>query len=214
MPLTKEVLSDAISKAISLGTGRQFKQSVELIFAFTGFDKKAPEIRFRDAVVLPRGLGKQVRILVIADGGLKLAAQRLGVDALGSDQLKNMSKREIKKLARKYDWFLVSTDIMSLVGRTLGPALGPRGKAPIPVPPQADLGVLVKQYSNSTWLRNREQNWVGCRIGTEAMPVEDLAENAMAVVEYVKNKIKRPIEGLVKVYVKTTMGPSVEVPLA
>jgi len=211
MPLTKELLSDTIRKAVSLGTGRKFKQSVELVFTFSGFDKKAQEIRFRDAVVLPKGLGKPVRMLVVADGGMRLSAQKLGVDTLGTDQLRGMSKREVRKVARKYDWFLVSTDVMSLVGRVLGPSLGPRGKAPIPVPPQANLEALVKQYSNSTWLRNREQNWVGCRIGTEDMPADDLAENAMAVIEFVRNKIKRPLEGSVRIYVKTTMGPVVEV---
>lgn len=211
MPLTRELLVDTISKAISLGKGRGFRQSFELIFTFSEFDKKAPEIRFRDAVLLPKGLGKHVNILVIADGGMRLAAQKLGVDTIGTDQLRNMSKREIKRIARRYEWFLVSTEAMSLAGRVLGPALGPRGKAPIPVPPQANIEFLVKQYSSSTRLRNREQNWVGCRIGTEDMPVEDLAENAMTVIEFVKNKIKRPLEGSVRIYVKTTMGPALEV---
>ena len=211
MPLTKEILADAIGKALSLGGGRNFKQSVELIFTFMGFDRKAPEIRFRDSVLLPKGLGKSVKILVVADGGMRLAAQKLGVDTIGTEQLRSMSKRNVKSIARRYDWFLVSTEVMSLAGRVLGPALGPRGKAPIPVPPQANLEALVRQYSNSTWLRNKEQNWVGCRIGTEDMAVEDLAENAMAVVEFVRNKIKRPLEGSVRIYVKTTMGPNVEV---
>ncbi|MCX8208251.1 MAG: 50S ribosomal protein L1 [Sulfolobales archaeon] len=211
MPLTKEVLSDAIGKAIALGTGRRFRQSVELVFTFQGFDKKSPEIRFRDSVLLPRGIGRSAKILVVADGGMKLAAQKIGVDTLGTDQLRNLSKRDIKKIARRYDWFLVSTEAMSLVGRLLGPALGPRGRAPIPVPPQANLDLLVRQYNSSTWLRNREQNWVGCRIGTEDMSVEDLVENAMSVIEFVKGKIKRPLEGSVRIYVKTTMGPPVEV---
>lgn len=211
MPLTKEALADAISKAIDLGAGRNFKQSVELLFAFTGFDRKAPEMRFRDSVFLPKGLGKPVRILVVADGDMRLTAQRLGVSVLGTDQLRGLSKREARRTAREYDWFLVATEAMSLAGRILGPALGPRGKAPIPVPLHANLELLIKQYSNSTRLRNKEQNWVGCRIGVEDMAVEDLAENAMTVIEFVKNKIKRPLEGSVRIYVKTTMGPPVEV---
>lgn len=211
MPLTKDVLSETISRAISLGSGRNFRQSVELLFTFIGFDKKSPEIRFRDAVLLPKGLGKPVRILVVADGGMRSTAQKLGVDTLGTEQLRNLSKREIKRIARRYDWFLVATEAMSLAGRVLGPSLGPRGRAPIPVPPQANLELLVKQYSSSTWLRNREQNWVGCRIGAEGMSAEDLAENAMSVIEFVKSKIKRPLEGSVRIYVKTTMGPAVEV---
>jgi large subunit ribosomal protein L1 len=211
VPLTREILADSIRKAIELGKGRKFKQSVELVFTFKGFDKKAPEIRFRDAVVLPKSLGRPVRVLVVADGALRLAAQKLGLDILGSEQLRGMSKRDIKKIARRYDWFLVSTELMSLAGRVLGPALGPRGKAPIPISPQAPLETLVRQYSSSTWLRNKEQNWVGCRIGTEDLPLEDLVDNAMAVIDFVSNKIKRPLEGSVRIFVKTTMGIPVEV---
>jgi len=211
VPLTREVLADAIRRAIELGKGRRFKQSVELIFTFKGFDKKATEIRFRDAVVLPKGLGRSVKILVVADGALRLTAQKLGLDTLGSEHLRGMSKRDVKKIARRYDWFLVSTELMSLAGRMLGPALGPRGKAPIPISPQAPLEALVKQYSSSTWLRNKEQNWVGCRIGTEDLPLEDLVDNAMAVIEFVSNKIKRPLEGSTRMFVKTTMGLPVEV---
>jgi large subunit ribosomal protein L1 len=211
VPLTREELAGAIRRAIELGRGRKFKQSVELIFTFKGFDKKAPEIRFRDAVVLPKGLGKPVRILVVADGALRLAAQKLGLDTLSPEQLRGMSKREIKKIARRYDWFLVSSELMSSVGRILGPALGSRGKAPIPVSPQAPLETVVKQYLSSTWLRNKEQNWVGCRIGTEDQPIEDLVDNAMAVIEFVGSKIKRPLEGSTRIFVKTTMGFPVEV---
>ena len=209
--LTKEAIVDAVKKAIELGRGRRFKQSVELIVTFRGFHPKSPEIKFRDAIVLPKGLGKEPKVLVVANGDMLIKARELGIDALSDEELKNLSRREAKKLARKYDWVLVKADLMVFAGRILGPALGPRGKFPIPVPVNADIGAVVKRYKVTTRLRNKEQLWVGCRVGTEDMKAEDIAENIMTVLEHIKSKIKRPLESATKVYVKTTMGPPVEV---
>ncbi|MCD6324521.1 MAG: 50S ribosomal protein L1 [Desulfurococcales archaeon] len=211
MPLSKEVLEDAIRKAIELGSGRRFKQSVELQVVFKGVNPKDPEIKFREAVYLPKGAGKPSKIVVVADGEMLLKAREAGIDAYSSEEIKGMSKRQIKKLARQYDFVLVKADLMAQMGRILGPALGPRGKAPIPVPANADIAVIAKRYSNSVRLRNKEQAWVGCRIGTEDMSPSDLAENALAVIERIRAKYKRPFETTTKLYVKTTMGVPVEV---
>ncbi len=211
MALTKETLMDAIRKALDLGKGRNFIQSVELQVVFKGVSPKDPEIKFRDSIHLPKGTGKPSKVLVVANGDMLLKAKEAGIDALSDEEVLSMSRREIKKLAMKYDWVLVKADLMAKMGRVLGPALGPRGKVPTPVPVNADIVMIVKRYSNSVRLRNKEQAWVGCKIGTEDMDVEDLAENAMAVIEHIKNKFKRPFETSARVYVKTTMGPSVEV---
>ncbi|MCD6278472.1 MAG: 50S ribosomal protein L1 [Desulfurococcales archaeon] len=211
MPLTRKSLIDAVKKAIELGRGRNFKQSVELIVVFKGVDRKSPEIKFRDAVYLPNGLGKESKILVVADGDMLLKAKEAGVETLSADDVKALSKRAIKKLARTYDWVLVKADLMATVGRLLGPALGPRGKAPIPVPLSADIRVLIKRYRNTTRLRNKEQVWVGCRVGTEDMREEEIVDNIMAVIEHIKTKFKKPFETSTRVFIKTTMGPPIEV---
>ncbi len=211
MSLSKEVLVNAIRKALELGGGKGFKQSVELQVVFKGVSPKDPEVKFRDNVVLPKGVGKKPKILVIATGDMLVKARELGVDALKPEEVKGMSRRELKKLGRKYDWVLVRADLMAQMGRIVGPALGPRGKAPIPVPMSADISVFIKRFERSVRLRNKEQAWVGCKIGTEDMSPEDLADNALAVIEHIRGKFKRPLETSAKIYVKTTMGPPVEV---
>ncbi|RLG80674.1 MAG: 50S ribosomal protein L1 [Thermoprotei archaeon] len=211
MALTKEGIANAVRKAIELGKGRRFKQSVELIITFKGFSPKAPEVKFRDTIFLPKGLGKPPKILVIATGDTLLKARGAGIDAFSDGELKAMSRRELRKIAKSYDWVLVRSDLMASIGRVLGPALGPRGKFPVPVPVSADIVSVVKRYMNTTRLRNKEQLWVGCRVGSEDMEPEDIVENILAVLEHVKGKIKRPLETSTKIYVKTSMGPPVEV---
>jgi large subunit ribosomal protein L1 len=209
--ISKDSIKKAVLEAIKLGSGRRFKQSVELIVVFKGYDPKSPDIKFRDAVYLPKGLGKPPKILVIADGELLTKARELGIDVLSKEEVQKLSKRESKKIARKYDWFLVKSDLMTVVGKILGPSLGPRGKFPIPIQPSANLDAIIKQYSMSTRLRNKEQPWVGCRVGTEDMDPDDITENIMTVLEFIESKIKKPIESVCRVYIKTTMGEPVEV---
>jgi large subunit ribosomal protein L1 len=209
--ISKDSIKKAVLEAIKLGSGRRFKQSVELIVVFKGYDPKSPDIKFRDAVYLPKGLGKPPKILVIADGELLTKARELGIDVLSKEEVQKLSKRESKKIARKYDWFLVKSDLMTVVGKVLGPSLGPRGKFPIPIQPSANLDAIIKQYSMSTRLRNKEQPWVGCRVGTEDMDPDDITENIMTVLEFIESKIKKPIESVCRVYIKTTMGEPVEV---
>jgi large subunit ribosomal protein L1 len=130
------------------------------------------------------------------------------------EEIQSIDKKKAKKIASQCDWLLVKVDLMGVVGRVLGPALGPRGKAPIPVPANADIIAQINYYRSATRLRNKEQPFVSCRVGTENMRPEDLAENIVAILNYLENKIKMPLEQFVNyIVIKTTMGPPVRVDL-
>ena len=203
----------AIQLSIQVKKPWKFVQSVELIVTFRGVDvKKQQEFRFRDTVFLPKGLGKDLKICVVTDDALVQKALDAGAYmALGKTVLSKLDKKGAKKVADKCDWVLVKSDLMGLAGRVLGPALGPRGKAPIPFPPTADVSQLIARYKNAIRLYSKEQPWVGCKIGVEKMPIEDLVENAVAVLNYIEEKIKRPLLQVAKIYVKTTSSPAIEV---
>jgi len=208
---------DSLKKSIQLALQTKkpwkFAQSVELIVTFRGVDvKKQSEFRFRDTVVLPKGLGKKPSICVVTDDTTVQEALKAGASmAISKSELPKIDKKAARKIASKCDWILVKTDLMGVAGRVLGPALGPRGKAPTPFPPNADITQLVSRYKNATRLHSKEQPWVGCKIGVETMAVEDLAENALAVLNYIEEKIKRPLLEVVKIYVKTTSSPTIEI---
>lgn len=211
--IPREELLRKIRESLELGGGRRFVQGVDLQIVFKGIDPKSQEARFRDAVYLPKGLGKKNKICVVADGDMALKAKNSDVDLLITrEDLQNIDKKRAKKIASECDWLLVKTDLMGIVGRILGPALGPRGKAPIPVPANADIVAQINYYRSVTRLRNKEQLFVSCRVGSEKMSPEDLAENIMTILNYVENKVKQPLEQIVEyIVIKTTMGPPVRV---
>lgn len=204
-------IKNAVELAIRSKKPCKFIQTVELILTFKGIDvKKQPEFRFRDYVRLPHGLGKESRIcLVLEDELVNQYSDK--TKALPKSLIEGLDKKSAKKIAQQCDFVLVRANIMGLVGRVLGPALGPRGKAPIAIPMNVDIMKFVEQYKNMTVLRSKDQPWVGCAIGVETMTLDHLVDNAMAVLSYVEEKIKRPLSQVAKIYIKTTSSPAIEV---
>jgi large subunit ribosomal protein L1 len=100
---------------------------------------------------------------------------------------------------------------MPLVGKTIGPILGPRGKMPTPVPPNAPIDQIIQSHRKLVRVRVREQPVVQCRIGTEKMPDDKIAENALAVFSRIEAKLERGPKNIGRVMVKTTMGQPVKV---
>lgn len=209
----RSALRSAIQLAIETRRPWKFIQSVELIVTFRDVDvKKQQEFRFRDTLILPKGLDKESRICVVVDdASIQKAAEAGAYRAVGRSEVSKIDKKSARKIAQECDWVLVRADLMGQVGRVLGPALGPRGKSPIAVPVGADIASYIKQYRNAIRLYSKEQPWVGCRIGSEKMSVDTLVENAIAVLQYIEEKIKRPLLQISRIYVKTTSSPAVEV---
>ena len=97
--------------------------------------------------------------------------ERADLDALTG------KKKELRKLASDYDVFISEAPLMPLVGRILGPVLGPRGKMPIPVPPNADIAALIKKHRKTVVVRMRNQPIIQVSVGSQQMKDEELVDN-------------------------------------
>lgn len=204
-------LVEAVSKALSLGKPRRFKQSVDLVIVLKDVDLRSPEGRIREIVYLPKKPTKEPEVCVVAQGDMEVKAKVLGVTVLNREDLQKLrgNRKAVKKLAKKCDWVLVMAPLMGLAGGILGPALGPRGKAPTPVPPNADIEALINRFKTAVWVRTKNQPQIMVRVGTEDMKPEDIVENIKAVLSAVENKLGR--QKIAKIYIKKTMGPPVQV---
>lgn len=213
MPVyTRESLVNAIEKALALGKGRRFKQSVEMIIVLRDIDVKGQAGKIREFITLPKGRGKELSVCVVGDEELAVKAREAGAKTvLTSQDLQGLSKKQAKKIAEQCDWVLVRTDLMALTGRTLGPALGPRGKAPIPIPASANIPALIKRYMNTVVARVKDQPQIMVPIGAEDMSPGDLAENALAVLSVIEQRLPSGAGNIAKLVFKTTMGMPVEV---
>ncbi|RLI08047.1 50S ribosomal protein L1 [Candidatus Bathyarchaeota archaeon] len=213
MPIDEEAIVEALREARAKAKKRNFRQSVELLISLRDLDLRRPENRIREMVELPHGLGKEARVCVIASGDAALRAKKDGLDVLEREELEALAgdKKRAKKLARQYDYFVAEAPLMPLIGRVLGPVLGPRGKMPTPVPPTADFKAVVEKLKKTVRVVAWKAPNVYCKVGTEDMDDRALAENIDAVVRALEEKLPRGLKNIKSIYVKLTMGPAVEV---
>jgi large subunit ribosomal protein L1 len=214
MPLNMKNLLAAVKEVKSKSTERKFSQSIDLAINLQNIDMKKPEGRIQERIELPHSVGKEINICVIATGGMALKAKKAGASlVLEKAALEALvgDKKKQKDLAKNYDLFIAEAPLMPLVGRSLGASLGPRGKMPTPVPPNADIKEQIQKHQKMVLLRMRGQPVLQCRVGSEGMKDEEIAENVQAVVRRIEAKLKRGIKNFRSVYLKSSMGSSVKV---
>jgi len=216
LPLPKESLLNAVEEMKKNSPKKKFKQAIELVIRLKEIDLKKQEGKISETVVLPNPLGKPAKVCFIATGDLAVRAKRGGADLiLGRDDLDRLGreKKEARKIAREYEQFVSEAPLMPLVGKTLGPVLGPRGRMPVPVPPNVVVEDVLARQRRTVRIRVRDQPVVQCRVGTEDMPAEKIVENIEAVVAAIEGKLERGLGNIGSVAIKATMGPPIKVPL-
>jgi large subunit ribosomal protein L1 len=215
MPLDNKTISEAIKQAKEKSGKKKFNQTIDLILDIVEIDMKAPEGKITEIVELPHATGKPNKICVIASSGdfvvkaknstADHVVERADLDAL------NGKKKELRKLASDYDVFICEVPLMPLVGKTLGPVLGPRGKMPIPVPPNADLVGLINKHRKTVVVRMRAQPIIQVSVGSEQMKDEEIVDNTMTVLRVLDGKLKRGLKNVKYAFIKTSMGEPVKI---
>ncbi|PMP97287.1 MAG: 50S ribosomal protein L1 [Nitrososphaera sp.] len=212
MEMERDEILRLIRDARAKAGKRRLKQSFELYIVLDDNKVKKDEVQLNEIVALPHRFSEIPRIAVIAAGDSAVKAKDAGADSvIAPEEIDRLStnKGEVKRLVRSYDFFISEASLMSRVGRTLGKYLGPRGKMPVPVPGSAQMSSSIDRLRSSVRVRARGQFSISAKIGDEGMSDEELADNAMAVLEAVKNKLPQGEKAIKKVVVKT-MGEPVE----
>jgi large subunit ribosomal protein L1 len=210
----KQEILEAVKKAKEESKPRNFTQSVDVVITIKDLDVKKPENRIDEEVLLPNGRGKDVKIAFIADGELALQAKNAGANmVINKGELEEMGKdrKGAKKIANRHDFFVAQADMMPLVGRFLGPVLGPRKKMPKPVPATAKPEPIMERLKSTVKVRIKDQPVIQALVGTQDMEDELIAANIDAVLAVLDQKLEKGRNQIKSMYVKTTMGPVVRV---
>ena len=190
----------------------KFDGTVE-IHLRTGLDPRHADQQVRGVVLLPKGTGKQVRILVFAEGEADRLAREAGADHVGADDLID----QIQKGWLDFDIAMSTPSMMRKVGK-LGRVLGPRGLMPSP-----KSGTIVNDEDLRRVIEEARQGRVEFRvdktanihvpIGKASFAAEGLVENMAAVMEAIVKARPAAAKGsyIKKVTVCSTMGPGIKV---
>jgi large subunit ribosomal protein L1 len=204
----------AVNAAMENAPERKFQESVEIAINLRNIDMAQPKNRIDETMLLPNGTGVTEKIAVLGKGDITTQAKEAGVDLIiGAEEIERLGgePREARKIAEEYRFFLAETAVMPLVGRWLGPRLGPRGKMPTPIPPGTDIRPMVERLRNSVKFRTKDKKTFHVKVGNTGMDPEQIAENIDAVLKRVEGSLENGAMNIRSVYVKTSMGPAEKV---
>jgi large subunit ribosomal protein L1 len=188
----------------------KFDESVE-IHVRTGLNVRHADEQLRGTIALPHGLGKEVTIVVFAQGDKAREAEEAGADIVGAEDL----AKRVEEGFTDFDVAIATPDLMPLVGR-LGRVLGPSGKMPNPKVGTVTMDVakaVEEAKAGKVEYRTDRTAIVHLVIGKTSFDERALLENYAAVIEELVRAKPAAAKGkyLKTVTMASTMGPGVKV---
>jgi len=186
----------------------KFDETVDLVVRL-GVDPRHADQMVRGAVVLPNGLGKDVRVLVFAKGEKEKEATEAGADYVGAEDL----VAKIQGGWFEFDTAIATPDMMGVVGK-IGKLLGPRGLMPNPKVGTVtfDIGRAVKESkSGKVEFRVEKAGIIHAPVGKVSFDGEKLQENILALFDALMKAKPPAAKGtyVKKICLSSTMGPGV-----
>ncbi|MDQ2049110.1 50S ribosomal protein L1 [Natronolimnohabitans sp. A-GB9] len=204
-------IETAVARALEDAPDRNFTETVDLAINLRDLDLNEPSNRVDESVVLPSGTGQETRIVVIAEGETAVRAEEAADEVLSEDDVADLDDDEAKDMADETDFFIAEEAMMQDIARHLGTILGPRGKMPDPLAPDDDVVETVNRLKNTVQIRSGDRRTFHTLVGAEDMDAEDIADNIDVILRRLHADLEKGPQNIDAVYVKTTMGPSVEV---
>jgi len=186
----------------------KFDETVDVAVRL-GVDPRHADQMVRGAVVLPNGLGKDVRVLVFAKGEKEKEALDAGADFVGAEDL----VAKIQEGWFEFDTAIATPDMMGVVGK-IGKLLGPRGLMPNPKVGTVtfEVGRAVKESkAGKVEFRVEKAGIVHAPVGKVSFDAELLKGNLLALVEALMKAKPSAAKGvyLRKISLSSTMGPGI-----
>ena len=208
MELEKE-LENALQE-LRKNKERKFDQTVDLVINLKKFDIKKSQVNL--FINMPHKI-KDKKICGFFE------TKQEGIETITPAQFKKYSdKKGLKKLIKKFDFFMAQGSVMPKVATIFGRALGPAGKMPSP-----QLGIIMnvsekeiedlkKRINNTLKIKVKESS-IKLAIGKQSMSDEDIIENILSVYNYVAKTLPRDKENIKNIKLKFTMTKPVKINL-
>lgn len=208
-PLKRYSFEEAVAGALE-SSFVKFDETVDIAVKL-GVDPRHADQMVRGSIILPNGLGKEVKVLVFAKGEKEKEAQEAGADFIGNDEL-------IEKI--KGGWFgfdkaVATPDVMGVVGK-IGKMLGPRGLMPNAKTGTVtfDVGRTVKELkAGKIEFRVEKAGIIHAPMGKVSFGAEKVLGNIIAFIDSVVRIKPASSKGtyIRSIGVSTTMGPGFKI---
>lgn len=140
-------------------------------------------------------------------------AKKAGVDFRSVEDLKklNKGKKEVKKLAESYDFFLASESVIKQIPRLLGPGLNKAGKFPAPLFQTDNLLERIAEQKSTIKFQLKKVLCMGVALGHVNMAEDEITSNIMLALNFLVSLLKKNWQNVRSLYIKTTMGKPIRI---
>src|SRR6266699_4585937 len=190
----------------------KFDETVELAMRL-GVDPKHADQMVRGTVVLPHGLGKTKRVIVITSGEKVREAREAGADEAGGDDI----VQRIQGGWMDFDAVIATPDMMRSVGK-LGKVLGPHGLMPNPKTGTVtmDVAKAVREVkAGKVEFRVDKTGIIHAPVGKIEFTKDQLSENTHTLIDSVLKARPVALKGryVKRITVASTMSPGIDLDL-
>jgi large subunit ribosomal protein L1 len=159
---------------------------------------------------MPYGWGKKVSVCAFVGHELQKQAESICDETILVDNFPKYKDKKLKKLAKKYDFFIAQANIMPQVATNFGRVLGPLAKMPNPkigcvLPPNGNVKAVYEKLQKTKKLMSRNNPIIQCSVGKEDMKDEEIIDNVMSVYNTLVHALPNEKHNIKNAYLKMTM---------
>mmetsp|Transcript_9945 Transcript_9945/g.14881 ORF Transcript_9945/g.14881 Transcript_9945/m.14881 type:complete len:231 (-) Transcript_9945:66-758(-) len=224
--LNSQILSDAIEKILAYSAGetitingeevqgkkRNFVETVELQVNLKNYDPQRDK-RFSGTFKLPSVPRPNLKCCMLGNAVHCEQADRIGVDHMSVEDLKklNKNKKLVKKLAKKYDFFLASDNMIKQIPRLLGPGLTKAGKFPTLLSSKDDMQEKINEIKATIKFQMKKVMTLNVAVANTSQDQQQLTVNTQLAANFLASLLKKQWQNIGVMYIKSTMGPPFQI---
>jgi len=190
------------------GKKRNFIETVEIQISLKNYDPQRDK-RFSGTFKLPSIPRPNLKCCMLGNAAHCEQADRIGVAHMSVDDLKklNKNKKLVKKLAKKYDFFLASDNMIKQIPRLLGPGLTKAGKFPTLLSSSDDMQEKIDEVRSTIKFQMKKVMCLNVAIGNVEMEKQQIIVNTQLAANFLASLLKKQWQNIGQMYIKSTMGP-------
>jgi len=224
--LNSDILDKAITDILAFSNGedvhvngqdkkgkkRNFVETIEAQITLKNYDPVRDK-RFAGTFKLPTVPRPNLKCCVLGNAAHCEQADRIGVDHMSVEDLKklNKNKKLVKKLAKRYDFFMASDNMIKQIPRLLGPGLTKAGKFPTLISGSDDMQSKIDEVRATIKFQMKKVMCLNVAVGNVTMEHKEVVVNTQLAANFLASLLKKQWQNIGSIYIKSTMGPAIQI---
>jgi large subunit ribosomal protein L10Ae len=194
------------------GKKRNFTETIECQISLKNYDPQRDK-RFSGTFRLPTVPRPNIKCCVLGNAAHCEQADRIGVDKMSVEDLKklNKNKKLVKKLAKRYDFFMASDNMVKQIPRLLGPGLTKAGKFPTVLASGEDMQSKIDEVKATIKFQMKKVMCLNVSVGNVEMEKQEVIVNVQLAANFLASLLKKNWQNINGIFIKSTMGPAQQI---